>query len=129
MTDWTKIKYFRFEEFAEPERLRPGMAAMLDELREAYGYRLQISSSYRDSSKNQAVGGAKRSAHLSAADGLYSGVDLAIVPGRDMIAAERFRLVDCALKIGFRRIGVYPRHVHLDIEQDLPQRVLWIGED
>lgn len=39
----------------------------------------------------------------------------------------RMKIVRSALKVGFKRIGVYNRHVHLGISTTLPQDVIWGG--
>lgn len=40
---------------------------------------------------------------------------------------NRMKIVASALIAGFRRIGVYDRHVHLDVDDTLPQDVIWVG--
>jgi hypothetical protein len=40
---------------------------------------------------------------------------------------NRMRIISGALLAGFRRIGVYDRHVHLDVDESLPQDVMWHG--
>lgn len=40
---------------------------------------------------------------------------------------RRMRIISGALLAGFRRIGVYDRHLHLDVDEKLPQDVLWTG--
>lgn len=42
-------------------------------------------------------------------------------------SAERYRLVRAAILRGWCRIGVYDRHVHLGMSEDLPQCVMWHG--
>jgi len=41
---------------------------------------------------------------------------------------DRMRIVSAALIVGFRRIGVYDKHVHLDVDDSLPQDVMWTGK-
>jgi len=41
----------------------------------------------------------------------------------------RFHIIDAALSEGFMRIGIYDRHIHLDLEMDnYPQCVMWMGK-
>ncbi len=40
----------------------------------------------------------------------------------------RFIMVRALLFVGFRRIGIYDKHVHVDIDESLPQDVIWVGE-
>lgn len=39
---------------------------------------------------------------------------------------DQYLIVNGAVQAGFKRIGLGKSHVHLDIEQDLPQNVLFI---
>lgn len=129
MTRWDEIIHFKPDEFNRPELLRPEMAIMLDDLRGEYQRPIIVSSSYRDPTTNMVVGGAQDSAHLpDPKDGLYSGVDFTL-PGNRVPPADAYRLVFLALRLGFTRIGIYRKHIHLDIEKRLPQEVLWIGTD
>lgn len=40
---------------------------------------------------------------------------------------QRYWLVRSALLEGFARIGIYDRHVHLDIDHEKPSQVIWLG--
>jgi len=40
---------------------------------------------------------------------------------------DRMKVVSAALITGFKRIGVYDKHVHLDVDPSLPQDVMWTG--
>lgn len=35
--------------------------------------------------------------------------------------------LEALLKVGFKRIGLYDRHIHVDNDETLPQGVIWIG--
>ena len=120
------IRHFQPSEFKRPECLRKEMITKLDRLREACGFALIVTSSFRDADHNRAVGGVDGSAHCLSPDGFYSGIDLSIA---NLGAAGLFRVVRNALMLGFNRIGVYGDHVHLDVEDRLPQQVLWVGKD
>lgn len=50
------------------------------------------------------------------------GIDLSAIDG-----VTRMKIVKSALKVGFKRIGVYTRHVHLGTSPNLPQDVMWGG--
>jgi hypothetical protein len=58
----------------------------------------------------------------SKAHGRGTAVDL-----RCSRSYDRMHIISGALLAGFRRIGVYSRHVHLDVDCKLPQDVLWFG--
>jgi len=49
-------------------------------------------------------------------------VDLACV-----LSGKRMRMVRGLLQAGFRRIGIYDKHIHADIDKTLPQDVMWWG--
>lgn len=40
---------------------------------------------------------------------------------------DRFRIVDGLLTAGFKRIGIYDKHIHADVDPSLPQTVIWWG--
>lgn len=42
-------------------------------------------------------------------------------------SVTRFKIVKALLDAGFARVGVYDKHVHADVDPDLPQGVLWWG--
>lgn len=103
---------------AEVEGLDKELVAKLDWARSRAGVPFLITSGKRLPDQNDSVGGVKDSAHLR---GL--AVDL-----RCSEAGPRFRMVQALLLAGFKRIGVYDRHVHVDLDDTLPQEVMWIGE-
>ncbi len=129
MIKWDEIVHFKEDEFVHPELLRPAMIYMLDDVRSQVGEPLVVTSSYRDPMLNMGVGGVKDSAHLpDPKDGFYSGIDIITNSGR-MSSNHRYRILIAALNTGFTRIGLYPKHAHLDIEKRLPIGVVWIGTD
>lgn len=42
-------------------------------------------------------------------------------------SADRFKIVCALILAGFRRIGVYDKHIHADVDTSLPDGVLWWG--
>lgn len=40
----------------------------------------------------------------------------------------RYRILTGAIQAGFQRIGLYPRHIHLDDDDNLPQQVCWVDD-
>lgn len=109
-----KPKHFLPEEV---EGLAPQLVAMLDKARDLSGVSFIIASGRRTEAQNAEAGGVKNSAHVR---GL--AVDL-----RCYTAAARFRMVRGLFLAGFRRIGVYDRHVHADVDDTLPLDVVWVG--
>jgi hypothetical protein len=94
---------------AEVNGLNPRLVEMLEDARTRAKVPFEITSGYRpgdDKSHGRAL-----------------AVDL-----RCSTSYRRMRIVSAALLAGFRRIGVYDLHVHLDIDKKLPQDVMWWGE-
>ena len=111
MNTW---KYFSDEEVAG---LDPELVSKLDSARHVAGIPFTITSGKRSPEENEKAMGVDGSAHVR---GL--GVDLRI---KD--SYERYLMVNALLSAGFKRLGVYDKHIHADIAQDLPTPRIWIG--
>ena len=108
------LKYFKPSEFRHPERLSPYLLALLDTTREIAGVPIYISSDFRPGDP------------LSHGRGL--AVDIVDDRRSDGItSAWRFLITGAAIAAGFKRIGVYDGHIHLDVDESLPQGRLWVG--
>ena len=93
------------------------LLVMLDELRHRVKRPLGVNSGYRCEAKNASTPGAvKGSSHMK---GL--AVDLACTDSE-----LRCSIVKEAFGLGFRRIGVAETFVHLDIDPDKPQDILFL---
>ena len=101
----------------EVEGLDPKLVEMLDRARGFSHYPFIITSGKRTALQNDAAGGVSDSSHLR---GL--AVDL-----RCRGSQARFDMISSLLLAGFRRIGAYDRHLHVDCDETLPQAVLWVG--
>ena len=111
------MTHFSDDEFDNVENMDPMLGRMLDYMRTAYGGPITITSSYR------AHTDPRTSAHEIDARGIWQAVDIRVSSSR-----ARFGLVGAALKAGFRRIGVYDKHIHVDIaEEPFGQDVMWFG--
>ena len=93
----------------------PKLLDMIDEAREIYGKPIRVTSGYRTESHNAKVGGVSSSSHLK---GL--AIDVACVKSDD-----RFEMLTALLKVGFNRIGVASTFIHVDIDKDKSQNVIW----
>jgi len=115
------MKYFNHEEFDSPDvkgsgkLMDPKLLEMIDEAREIYGKPIRVTSGYRTEAHNRKVGGVKSSSHLK---GL--AIDVACVKSDD-----RFEMLTALLKVGFNRIGVASTFIHVDIDKDKSQNVIW----
>jgi len=106
--------WFRDEEVAGLDR---GFVSMLDYARQLAGVPFVITSGYRSPEHNAEIGGVPDSAHTK---GL--AVDI-----RVHNSSCRFLILRALLKVGFRRIELAPHHIHVDIDQDKPQGVIFFG--
>ena len=112
------MKYFTESEFSDFTKMGPKLLSMLDELREAYGHPIKITSSYR--SPDHPIEAAKSSpgehAHGAA-------VDIVSDSG-----GKTFRLVKAAIQVGFQRIGISRKKgfIHLGIGYPgAPDKTIW----
>ena len=114
-------KWFKQEEFAckcgcSFMDINPKLVQKLDYIRETMGMPLRIHSGCRCEAYNKKVGGKTDSAHTrgNAADiGINGGV-------------MRYGFLLLALKV-FKRVGVYGTFCHVDVDEELPQMVVWVG--
>lgn len=119
---WEEVKYFQPFEFDSPDAPGSGAQHMnlafvlkLDKLREAVKMPLTIKSGWRTPEHNQKVGGVYSSAHEAG-----HAVDIAALSGR-----HKFLIVETALRLGFRRVGIGKNFVHIDDSIQHPQDVVW----
>jgi len=115
------MKYFKHEEFDSPDEVGSGklmdseLLEMIDKAREIYGKPIHVTSGYRTKEHNEKVGGVTSSSHLR---GL--AIDVACVKSDD-----RFEMLTALLEVGFNRIGVASTFIHVDIDKDKSQNVIW----
>lgn len=112
---WSTLRWFKPAEFDSPELMSTKLLQRLDTVRTMARVPMVVTSSYRRGDK--------------AAHGSGTAVDVADnSAGRPVSSRWRMAVVRAALAVGFNRIGIYDRHVHLDVDETLPQEVLWVGE-
>lgn len=119
---WTAFKNMNFKHFTEEEvrGLDVHLVDRLDAAREIAGVPFTITSGSRSAVDNERAMGVENSAHLK---GL--AVDLHIED--DPASYSRFLMVSALLQVGFKRLGVYDRHIHADLDDSLPTPRMWIG--
>ena len=88
---------------------------LLDAVREEAGIRFVINSSFRTEEYNESIGGGENSAHLR---GL--AVDI-----KADTSFKKFAIVNAALTLNVRRIGIGSNFVHIDNDLSLPHPVIW----
>jgi len=104
---WNNIKHFVPKEFTRPEQMNYWLIARLDLARIKAGIPFSVSSSFRPGDPG--------------AHGKGLAVDI-----RAHNSKTRFAIVKAAIAAGFPRIGVYDRHIHLDVDTSLPPG-MWSG--
>jgi len=112
------MKYFTESEFNEFEKMNLELLEKLDQLREAYGYPIKLTSTYRSPDHPIEAKKAKPGEHAYGA-----AVDIACVGGE-----ATFKLVKAAIKVGFTRIGISRKNnfVHVGIGYEgAPPITIW----
>src|SRR3990167_1636769 len=108
---------YKFFKESEVVGLQIRLVQMLDRAREYAGVPFVITSGFRSIEHNEGVGGVPESSHTK---GL--GVDL-----RAETSENRYKVLTGLIAIGFKRIGIYKRHIHCDIDFLKPANVMWLG--
>jgi hypothetical protein len=114
--------YFRHDEFDSEDAPGSGISMdanlihILDQMRERCGFPFIITSGYRTANRNAVVGGSPRSAHLRG-----KAADISATEDR-----KRFAVVKAAFEFGIRRLEVGRTWVHVDIDESLPQDVIFL---
>lgn len=116
------FNYFNWSEFDSPDapgsgklEMNEGFVHTLDQVRACAGFPFVITSGYRTPAHNSRVGGVANSSHLKGI-----AVDIA-APTESM----KRKIAECAIRNGITRIGWGRSFIHLDIDQDKSQHVVW----
>jgi uncharacterized protein YcbK (DUF882 family) len=94
----------------------PALVERLQCIRDAILMPIRITSGYRCPAYNDKIGGEKDGSHTTG-----EGVDV-MIPSNHY----RYLFLQEALR-SFLRIGIYDRHVHVDVSAELPSPRCWIG--
>jgi len=124
------MEYFKESEFAcKCGRCGKGFAHMQDallirlanarELAEFYKQPFILTSAFRCHRWNNIVGGAPNSSHLSG-----SAVDIQTID-----LQERFIILSCLIKAGFKRIGIGKNFIHTDTDIWKSQGAVWLYDN
>lgn len=116
------FKYFTWSEFDQPNLEGSGKKYMseefirkLDRVRESVGFPLIINSGYRSPDYNSQVGGVKNSSHIK---GL--AVDISAIT-----YGMKNDIAKAAINEGITRIGWGNSFIHLDIDDNKTQNIVW----
>jgi zinc D-Ala-D-Ala carboxypeptidase len=116
------MKHFEISEFDSPdevgsgERMDSEVLQMIDQARELFGKPIRINSGVRSITHNDKVNGSKTSSHLKG---------YAIDVSCDN-SADRFRLVEILMLVGFNRLGIAKTFIHVDNDPDKSKNVIWV---
>lgn len=105
-----------FKEGVKVEELDKKLRNRLSNFSFFYNGDATVTSGLRSVEKNKEVGGSPTSSHLKAL-----ACDL-----RCTSSKEAFRIIETALRAGFRRIGVAKDHIHLDVDPSKVQDCIWL---
>lgn len=114
-------KYFKSDEFkckcgCEEFDFSQNLADKLNTVREILGKPIVINSGFRCKKHNLDSGGSATSSHCK---GL--AVDIKAVD-----SVYRHQLLKVLFFVGFNRIGIDKKFIHVDIDEDKPQKVTFI---
>ena len=117
--NWSKINHFKQDNFMCPcgcglNIINPQLVKTIDIVRDEYGYPIYLSSACRCAKHNLEIDGKKDSSHL-----LGYALDIKVYNSTD-----RYGLLPILFKY-FKRIGVAHRFVHVDLDPEKDQKVLW----
>lgn len=107
------FNYFKPEEV---QGLNDELVSKLNNARHIANMPFIINSGKRDPETNKKVGGVSNSSHLK---GLAADIACAS-------SGERYLIIRGALAAGFCRIGIGQGHVHLDIDPEKDQNIIFI---
>ena len=117
---------FDISEFDSPdlkgsgEEMKANFLTKLQEARTIAGIPFRINSGYRTKAYNKSLirRGIKASPNSSHLKGL--ACDISCVN-----SSERYAILHALVSVGFTRIGVANTFIHVDLDLDKPQRVIW----
>lgn len=114
-------KNFNSKEFDSPDLVGSGLmisitlVCMLQAMRNVYKKPIVVISGVRTKKRNTKVGGVLDSEHL-----VFDSADIEALTSQAM-----YSLVVLALKVGFTRIGINNKSIHLGVSITKPNNVIW----
>ena len=109
---WHDLRHFRQEEFNEPGKMEETFLRKLDLARIEAGFPFRINSSWRHPDND-----------LAGNHGRGLAVDVSC-----RSSTARFQILRGLLAVGFKRIGLYSNHIHVDTNPDKVQSVIWYSD-
>lgn len=116
----TGYKYFNPKSDPKMIGIKHETMLKLDELRDKCGFPISITSGLRSKDQNDALkGSASNSGHLRGYE-----VDIACTDG-----FRRDKIIRLSYEVGFTRRGIGKDFIHLGIDPELPNQVMWTYYD
>ena len=115
------MRYFTLDEFNSPDLPGSGkfmsqdFLDLLDKARERAAVPFRITSGYRTEKHNRDCGGVPNSSHR-----YWLAADISCAN-----SARRFLIIEALLYVGFTRIGVADTFIHVDLDTNKPQNLIW----
>ena len=114
-------KYFNRSEFACKcgcgfSDVDINLIGILNQMREEINQLIIINSGCRCEEHNKKVGGSKNSSHVK---GL--ALDIKVLNSR-----YRYLIIVAAINAGINRIGIHSNFIHIDIDKDKPEEVIFL---
>ena len=113
------MSYFKSDEFKCPccdiVIVSGWLIHLLNKVRTGLGKPMVVNSGYRCKKHNREVGSFDDSAHRRGTAADIKCTD----------SVDRFKIIKLAYEVGFKRMGIEGNFIHLDVDEELPQRVLW----
>ena len=119
---WKGVKYFSPGEFDSPDepgsgkKMNIAFIEKLDAIRKECGFPFIVNSGFRTPAHNAQVGGKGESSHT---EGLAADIHI-------KTSHEMFKVLEAAIKLGVKRIGIGKTFIHIDLSPTLPQEVSWL---
>lgn len=115
-----RVKYFKSSEFdckcgCGLNNIDRDLVQKLDMARNLAGIPFMINSACRCKNHNENVGGSSSSSHISG----YA-VDI-----RVRFSSERHKILVALLGVGFNRVGIYKKFIHVDVDYTKQSNVVW----
>jgi len=112
---WDEIEHFTPLEFDAPTMMDHRLLTLLDWVRNDAGVPVYITSDFREGDDG--------------AHGEGLAVDISDnIQGNDLSSRWRFKILLSAFSNDICRVGIYDRHLHIDVSTSRAQDVCWIGK-
>lgn len=115
MSVYNLLEHFDPDEFDEPDKLSPLVLLRLDWARARADRPVYITSDFRPESP----GSHGKGLAVDISDNLKS---------EEISSRWRYHTLEALLHVGFHRIGIYDKHVHVDADPERDPDVIWTGE-